>query len=88
MLFDHDRHEPLFEAEWDASRATEAVSVLVANMQDSLRYDAGWPVHPLDRKDEPRSGSSLSTLARPARYGRCGTWSVKRPSSFASNRAS
>jgi hypothetical protein len=49
MLFDPDRHEPLFEAEWDASRATEAVSVLVTPMQDSLRGDAGWPVHPLDR---------------------------------------
>ena len=56
MLFDPDRHEPLFEAEWDASRATEALSALVADMQDSLRGDAGWPVHPLDREEEPRSG--------------------------------
>jgi hypothetical protein len=60
MLFDPDRHEPLFEAEWDASHASEAVSVLVTDMQDSLRWDAGWPVHPLDRGDEPCSG--LKTL--------------------------
>jgi len=33
MLFDPDRHEPLFEAEWDASHATEAVSVLDCSLK-------------------------------------------------------
>ena len=56
MLFDPNRHEALLEAEWDAARASEAISLLEADMQDSLRPDVGWPVHPLDRDEEPRSG--------------------------------
>jgi hypothetical protein len=60
MLFEPGRHEPLLAAEWDASRARDAVRVMVEDLQETLRSDVGWPVHPLDEVKEPRTG--LKTL--------------------------
>lgn len=60
MLFEPGRHEPLREAAWDASRARNAVRTIALDLQQSLRSDIGWPVHPLDELEEPRTG--LKTL--------------------------
>jgi hypothetical protein len=56
MLFEPGRHEPLLEVSWDATRAHEAVRVIVEDLQESLRSDVSWPVHPLDEVAEPRTG--------------------------------
>ena len=54
MLFEPDRHEPLRDSRWDAAQAQEAIRAIVADLEQSLRGDDGWPVHPLDvSPDEP-----------------------------------
>ena len=71
MLFDPIRHEPLMASEWSDSRAHKALRAIVEDLQDSLRADNGWPVHPLDRAEEPLTG--LKTLY----MGAAGTlWSL------------
>jgi hypothetical protein len=56
VLFDPGRHEPLLDAEWDASRAHDAIRVMVEDMQENFRSDIGWRAHPLDEVEEPRTG--------------------------------
>ena len=60
MLFEPGRHEPLLAAEWDPSRAREAIRAIVEDLQGSLRPGNFWPVHPLDEIEEP--GTGLKTL--------------------------
>ena len=56
MLHEPGRHEALLAAKWDAARARNAVRDIVLDLQASLRPDGGWPVHPLDAAEEPRTG--------------------------------
>jgi len=56
MLFEPGRHEPLLDAAWDASRARDAIRVMVEDMQENFRSDIGWLAHPLDEVEEPRTG--------------------------------
>lgn len=60
MLFEPGRHEALLDAAWDASRAHDAIRVMVQDMQENFRSDIGWHAHPLDEVEEPRTG--LKTL--------------------------
>lgn len=57
MLFDPDRHEPLCDSVWDASRAHEAIVSIVRDVEQHRLADGQWPVHPLDEEgDTPRTG--------------------------------
>ena len=60
MLFEPGRHEPLLDTAWDASRAHDAIRVMVEDMQENFRPDIGWRAHPLDEVEERRTG--LKTL--------------------------
>jgi lanthionine synthetase-like protein len=62
MLFDLDRHERLIDAEWDASRAREAIRAIAQDAEDALGSGIVWPAHPLDDVDGPRSGQKTLYL--------------------------
>jgi hypothetical protein len=57
MLFEPDRHEALCAADWDASRAREAIRTIVDDIECNRLVEGHWPVHPLDEEgDTPRTG--------------------------------
>ncbi len=57
MLFEPDRHEALCDIAWDASRAREAIRLIVDDIEHSRLAAGRWPVHPLDEEgDRPRTG--------------------------------
>ena len=57
MLFEPDRHEALCAADWDASRAREAIRTIVDDIDCNRFVEGHWPVHPLDEEgDTPRTG--------------------------------
>jgi lantibiotic modifying enzyme len=57
MLFEPERHEPLCDTAWDASRALEAIRSIVHDIEQSRVADGRWRVHPLeDEDDPPRTG--------------------------------
>ena len=62
MLFEPGRHEPLFEVEWDASRARETVRAIVQDLEETLASDIVWPAHPLDEVGGPRMGQKTLYL--------------------------
>src|SRR5688572_29314097 len=62
MLFEPGRHEPLLEAQWDASSARETAREIVRDLEDALGSGIVWPAHPLDGVDEPRTGQKTLYL--------------------------
>jgi lanthionine synthetase-like protein len=62
MLFEPDRHEPLLDAQWDASRAQEAIRAIVQDAEEALGSGIVWPAHPLDEVAGPRSGQKTFYL--------------------------
>ncbi len=53
MLFEPDRHEPLQDAQWNESRARDAVRGIVRDMEDALGSGIAWLPHPLDGEAAP-----------------------------------
>lgn len=65
MLFEPDRHQALFDAAWDASRARAAVRSIVQDIERYRGTDGQWPMHPLDDEgDVPRTGFKSLYLGR------------------------
>jgi hypothetical protein len=62
MLFEPGRHEPLLDAQWDASSAQQAVRAIVRDLEEALGSRIVWPAHPLDDVDGPRSGQKTLYL--------------------------
>ena len=60
MLFEPGRHEPLVDAQWEASRAQAAIRAIVQDAEEALGSGIVWPPHPLDGLDQPSTG--LKTL--------------------------
>ena len=56
MLFEPQRHEPLRDAQWDATRAHAAVQAIVADLEEHLSSVSLWPAHPLDEAPELPTG--------------------------------
>ena len=53
MLFEPERHEPLLDTEWNATRAREAVRSIVEDLEETLGSGIAWPSHPLDEAGDP-----------------------------------
>lgn len=53
MLFEPGRHEPLLDAQWEASRAHEAIRAIVQDTEEVLGSGIVWRAHPLDESGGP-----------------------------------
>ena len=50
-LFRPSEHEPLAAAEWDESRAEDAITTIVADAETAFDGER-WPFHPADEVDD------------------------------------
>ncbi len=71
-LFETQRHEPLADVPWDASRARSPIERIVADTHGAFTEDGLWPLHPIDRSPE-----RADTL-KPIYYGAAGViWTLR-----------
>ena len=57
MLYEPNRHEPLFHSEWNETLAREAIQSIVRDTERTRGSSDTWPSHPLDDDGETlRSG--------------------------------
>jgi Lanthionine synthetase C-like protein len=59
MLFQANRHEPVLDAPWSEAHARATIGDIVADLEQALGSDIGWPDHPLDGVDGPTLRKSL-----------------------------
>ncbi|MBM4261783.1 MAG: lanthionine synthetase [Deltaproteobacteria bacterium] len=53
-MYEHARHEPLVEQQWDESRARDAIEQIVRDADARFHSHRLWPAHPLDRPHADR----------------------------------
>jgi len=63
MLFDHSRHEPLTICLWDKNIVEKEISLIIADIEQSLLPGVCWPTHPLDAESYFRVGPKWSAYA-------------------------